>query len=71
MNRQCENKWANLDDDPDCATSCGIAAAFLLAAFVLLYLGGVRRTTWNSPSVERAEHFCHRAFARSLASSEN
>jgi len=47
------------------------AAAFLVAAFVLLQLGRVWRTTWNSPSVERAGIFCYRSFARSWASSEN
>src|SRR6266436_8834184 len=47
------------------------AAAFLVAAFVLLQLGTVWRTTWNSPSVERAGIFCYRSFARSWASSEN
>lgn len=47
------------------------AAAFLLAAFVLLQLGTVWRTTWNSPSVERAGIFCYRSFARSWANSEN
>jgi NNP family nitrate/nitrite transporter-like MFS transporter len=47
------------------------AAAFLLAAFVLLQLGSVWRTTWSSLSVERAGIFCYRSFARGLASSEN
>jgi len=47
------------------------AAAFLVAAFLLLRLGSVWRTTWNSVSVERAGIFCYRSFARSWASSEN
>jgi len=47
------------------------AAAFLLAALVLLQLGSVWRTTWSSPSVERAGIFCYRSFARSWVSSEN
>jgi NNP family nitrate/nitrite transporter-like MFS transporter len=47
------------------------AAAFLAAAFLLLRLGSVWRTRWNSVSVERAGIFCYRSFARSWASSEN
>jgi len=47
------------------------AAAFLVAAFVLLRLGSVWRATWNSASAERAGIFCYRSFARSWASSEN
>jgi len=51
--------------------STRFAAAFLLAALVLLQLGSVWRTTWSSLSVERAGIFCYRSFARSWASSEN
>jgi MFS transporter, NNP family, nitrate/nitrite transporter len=47
------------------------AGAFLVAAFVLLQLGSVWRTTWSLLSVERAGIFCYRSFARTLASSEN
>jgi NNP family nitrate/nitrite transporter-like MFS transporter len=47
------------------------AAAFLLAAFVLLQLGSAWRATWTSAAVERAGIFCYRSFARSWASSEN
>jgi MFS transporter, NNP family, nitrate/nitrite transporter len=47
------------------------AAAFLLAAFVLLQLGSAWRTKWSPFSVERAGIFCYRSFARSWASSEN
>lgn len=47
------------------------AAAFLVAGFLLLRLGSVWRTTWNSVSVERAGIFCYRSFARSWANSEN
>jgi len=47
------------------------AAAFLVSAFVLLQLGSVWRTTWSSPSVNRAGIFCYRSFARSWAGSEN
>ena len=42
------------------------AAAFFVAAFLLLQLGIVWRTTWNSISVERAGIFCYRSFVRSL-----
>jgi hypothetical protein len=59
---------------PDRSVQPGLflfAAAFLVAAFLLLRLGSVWRTTWNSVSVERAGIFCYRSFARSWASSEN
>lgn len=47
------------------------AAAFLAAAFALLQLGPVWRSTWTSSSVERAGIFCYRSLAKSWASSEN